>query len=158
MTSTDAQRMPDEGPLITPGAAKLVGGIAAMLVVLAVLAFALSPRSAPPPADVAADPWLARGREVFLSRCASCHGEKGRGDGPIARRISGPPPGDLTSGRWKHGGRPGEVLAVVRDGVPGTNMTGFGKYHVMGDDDIRAVAAYVFHLSGSAVPPELLPP
>jgi cytochrome c oxidase cbb3-type subunit III len=158
VTTTEPQRMPDEPPLISPAAAQIVGGIAAALVVLAALVFALSRRSEPPPAEIAADPWLARGREVYLSRCASCHGEKGRGDGPIARSVPGLPPGDLTGGRWKHGGKPEQVLAVVRDGVPETNMTGFGKYHVLGDDDIRAVTAYVFHLNGGAVPAELRAP
>jgi hypothetical protein len=50
------------------------------------------------------------------------------------------------------------VLAVVRDGVPDTNMSGFGKYHVLGDDDILAVTAYVFHLNGKTVPAKLRAP
>jgi mono/diheme cytochrome c family protein len=33
----------------------------------------------------AADP--ARGKTLFAERCASCHGEKGAGDGPIAAGL-----------------------------------------------------------------------
>src|SRR5262249_46289923 len=43
-------------------------------------------RQPPPPAppEVAGDPLLAQGRTIFLGRCATCHGNEGRGDGPIA--------------------------------------------------------------------------
>src|SRR6476661_2753667 len=64
------------------------GGVAA-------LGLLRSPAS-PPPASIAADPLLVEGRGVFLARCASCHGEGGRGDGPISRGLTGPPVGDLT--------------------------------------------------------------
>ena len=41
----------------------------------------------PPPPEVAADPLLVRGREIYLDRCASCHGPSGRGDGPLCQRA-----------------------------------------------------------------------
>src|SRR4051794_14065642 len=71
--------------------------------------FALRPRRGPPPAAIAGDPLLVRGREVYLDRCASCHGPTGRGDGPTARGLTGPPPRDLTKPPWKHGERPEQV-------------------------------------------------
>lgn len=43
----------------------------------------------------ASQPSLRRGREVFQSHCASCHGPQGRGDGPAGQRLK-PKPADLT--------------------------------------------------------------
>ena len=43
------------------------------------------------------------GRAIYLDRCKSCHGEGGKGDGPLAKGLSGPPVGDLTDDVWKHG-------------------------------------------------------
>ncbi len=34
---------------------------------------------------------VARGRQIYLQRCASCHGLTGEGDGPVARALSTPP-------------------------------------------------------------------
>ena len=40
---------------------------------------------------------LAEGRALYQSYCLVCHGEKGRGDGPMAGKI--PPPASYTSPR-----------------------------------------------------------
>jgi mono/diheme cytochrome c family protein len=41
------------------------------------------------------DAALASGRAVYLDKCAECHGEAGKGDGPQARMYD-PTPGNLT--------------------------------------------------------------
>ena len=46
---------------------------------------ALDPYPARPPS-------LARGAAVFQEQCVQCHGPAGRGDGPKARQLEGPPP------------------------------------------------------------------
>ncbi len=48
-------------------------------------------------------PQLAWGKEIFLTRCASCHGEDGKGDGPAASALK-VPPSDLTKISKNHGG------------------------------------------------------
>ena len=111
---------------------------------------------APPPPEVAADPLLLEGRSVYLSRCATCHGREGRGDGPIAGHLLGPPVGNISDGKWKHGGKPEEVLRVISKGVEGTRMAGWGL--VLEPDQIRAVTAYVFFLAKQPVPEELRQP
>ncbi len=110
----------------------------------------------PPPAEIAGDALLVEGRSLFLSRCVSCHGASGRGDGPIAKGISGPPPGNLVVSSWKHGDRPEQVLGVVTGGVPGTSMASWKD--VFDARERRAVAAYVYHLAGRPVPGELRAP
>lgn len=40
------------------------------------------------------DELMARGKEIFGSRCAMCHGDKGHGDGPAGKALK-PPPSDI---------------------------------------------------------------
>jgi mono/diheme cytochrome c family protein len=116
----------------------------------------LSKPPPPPPPEVARDPLLSRGREIYLGRCATCHGNEGRGDGPIAGNLLGPPVGNLTDNIWKHGDRPDQVKAVIRDGVPNTRMDGWSR--VLDPPDQSAIAAYVYYLARRTVPDELRQP
>ena len=123
----------------------------------AVLAYTLSRKPAgPPPAAIAGDPLLVRGRTIYQARCLSCHGEAGRGDGPTAKSLLGPPVGDFTDATWKHGDRPEQVVGVVARGVDKTAMSAWGG--VLDDPDLRAVSAYVYYLAGRPVPAELRAP
>ncbi len=107
----------------------------------------------PPPPEVANDPLLSEGRSIYFGRCATCHGSDGRGDGPIAANLLGPPVGNLTDNDWKHGDRPDQVMAVINGGVPNTRMTGWRN--VLDPPQVRAVAAYVYYLAKRPVPEEL---
>src|SRR2546429_2959335 len=40
-------------------------------------------------------PSLVRGAAVYQEQCAQCHGATGRGDGPKAKHLQGPPPASL---------------------------------------------------------------
>ncbi len=110
----------------------------------------------PPPPEVARDPLLTAGRLIYFARCATCHGSDGRGDGPIAANLPGPAVGNLTDNDWKHGDRPDQVIAVIRDGVANTRMTGWSN--AIDPPEIRAVAAYVYYLAKRPAPEELRKP
>ncbi len=43
------------------------------------------------------------GKDLYVLRCASCHGEGGKGDGPTVVALKNPP-ADLTKISKKHGG------------------------------------------------------
>ena len=58
---------------------------------------------------------VAAGRQAFQRYCAPCHGEDGKGGGPLAPRNVHPP--DLTDAEWAHGDTDGEIFASIRDGV-----------------------------------------
>jgi cytochrome c oxidase cbb3-type subunit 3 len=153
--SVDDSREPGARPDAKVARRVLLGVLG--LVIAGVLAFSLlrEPVGPPPPA-IAKDPLLVRGREVYLSRCVSCHGASGRGDGPIAKGLSGPPPGDLTDATWKHGDQPAQVLKVVSQGVKDTSMPGWRG--TLSAEDLRAVSGYVYFLAGRSVPDELRAP
>jgi high-affinity iron transporter len=86
-------------------------------------------------------PSLERGAVVYRERCAACHGESGRGDGPKAKTLKGPPPADFTDPAVMGGTTMLEIFRRVAIGVPGTAMPEFGEDLSL--EDRWAVAAYV---------------
>jgi mono/diheme cytochrome c family protein len=67
---------------------------------------------------------LLRGRDLFASHCAACHGEKGEGDGPAAASLKAPPASfrDLAHSDLF---APGEKFWIIRDGFPAVGMPAF---------------------------------
>ncbi len=92
----------------------------------------------PPPSR---PPSLARGAAVYRERCAACHGETGRGDGPKARSLKGPRPASLADPAVMGSTSLLEIFRKIAIGVPGTAMPEFAAD--LSDDDRWAVAAYV---------------
>ena len=86
-------------------------------------------------------PSLERGAVVFRERCAECHGEGGRGDGPKAKQLKGPPPANLTDPETMGGTTLLEIFRRIAIGVPGTAMPEFADDIPL--EDRWAVAAYV---------------
>ncbi|MGQ0685477.1 c-type cytochrome [Bradyrhizobium sp.] len=83
------------------------------------------------PAAVAADPVL--GRQLYGARCAQCHGEQGKGDGPAAEFVY-PRPRDFTLALFKvrstlSGQVPtdDDLFRVISEGLPGTSMPAWKK-------------------------------
>ena len=110
-------------------------------------------REEPIPPAVASDPLLLRGREIYIEKCLSCHGPSGQGDGPIAKGLTGPPPRNMVKEPWKYGERPEQVLAILADGAKDAQMPGWsGTY---GPDDLKAIAAYTYQITGKPVPEAL---
>ncbi len=62
---------------------------------------------------------IARGRAIYAERCAPCHGERGRGDGPAGAALA-PRPADLVLHAPQH--TDGELYFFISRGVPGTAM------------------------------------
>jgi mono/diheme cytochrome c family protein len=58
------------------------------------------------------------GRQMYISYCAACHGNEGKGDGPATPGLKAPPP-DLTSLAKRQDGKfPGSyVVTVLRNGA-----------------------------------------
>jgi high-affinity iron transporter len=89
-------------------------------------------------------PSLARGAVVYREQCAFCHGETGRGDGPKASSLPGPPPASLASPVEAGALSFDDVYRKITIGVAGTAMPEFEQ--TLTEDDRFAVAAYVLTL------------
>ena len=95
------------------------------------------------PAEAAA----SDGARVYAERCAVCHGDDGRGDGPAAAALV-PKPRNLRDAAYWKDRTPAAVVAVIHDGKPGTMMMGFRD--VLSDAEIAAVADYVRRFAPTA--------
>ncbi|MFL5459578.1 MAG: FTR1 family protein [Gemmatimonadales bacterium] len=84
-------------------------------------------------------PSLARGAQVFRTNCASCHGELGRGDGPMAKGMQ-PKPADLSDTAELRDQSPLDYYRRVSIGVVGTAMPAFETR--LSPEDRWAVALY----------------
>ena len=96
---------------------------------------------------------LARGQQVFSNmQCAACHGESGKGDGPLAEELSdseGVPirPANLTKRPLKSGKNPEAIYRSVMTGLDGTPMPSYGDS--LEPQEGWDLALYVFSLSES---------
>ncbi len=60
---------------------------------------------------------MAKARKIYAERCASCHGEKGNGDGPGAFAVK-PKPRDYTNAEWQKTVTDEELAkAIVKGGA-----------------------------------------
>lgn len=108
-----------------------------------------------------------RGRRLFLSdstKCYTCHGPQGRGDGPATLDYWPKPgsdekyalpglhdawghpqqPRDLTRGVYRGGRRPLDLYRRIHAGIKGTQMAGFGT--ALKDEQIWDIVNYVMSL------------
>lgn len=118
------------------------------LVALASLAALLTPAAA-----LAGD--AAAGKTAFVTNCASCHGESGKGDGPVGAALQ-PPPRDFTKADFKYdtdkdgkAGTDADLKNVIKNGAAEYGgsplMAPWGS--ILSDTDIDNVIAYIrtFH-------------
>jgi mono/diheme cytochrome c family protein len=96
------------------------------------------------------------GSQTYQTYCAVCHGDKAKGDGPLAESLRSRPP-DLTLEKKKHDGEfPTETLVRIVDGrnpvsgYGGGDMPRWGEAFKNSEDDeqvveqrIGAVVAYL---------------
>ena len=90
---------------------------------------------------------LEAGKQVYLKRCAECHGMEGKGDGPAAEYME-PRPRNFTAGQFKlRTTKSGELptdedlMRVVSRGVLGTPMPGWEG--ILSEGQRRQVIAYI---------------
>jgi predicted CXXCH cytochrome family protein len=83
------------------------------------------------PLKVSADN-LQTGREIFLARCANCHGVDGTGRTPVGQSLYPRVP-DLTSQPTQNLSD-GEIHYIIENGVQLTGMPAWGRLHQQSDD------------------------
>ena len=87
---------------------------------------------------------LKIGETIFQQRnlCFTCHR-------PDLGGLVGP---NLTDDYWLHGGKFSDVLKSITTGYPEKGMLPFGNGNHLSDDELVAVASYVFSKHGSNPP------
>ena len=83
---------------------------------------------------------LAFGQEIFISKCAACHGQKGEG-------TVGP---NMTDEYWLHGGSIKNIFRTVYNGVPDKGMISWSNQ--LRPSEIQAVSSYILTLKGTNPP------
>ncbi|MEC4721622.1 cytochrome c [Noviherbaspirillum sp. CPCC 100848] len=139
----------------------IVSGIAILSIFAAASLFLLPGGKAQAFIDPSDASLVARGRSVYASHCAACHGARLEGQPDWRTRLSNgrlpAPPHDASGHTWHH---PDNVLVdITRNGlVPGktapegyqSDMPAYAG--LLSDEEITAVLAYI----KSHWPPELL--
>ena len=87
---------------------------------------------------------LNRGKRIYDSNCAQCHGPTGAGDGFSAASLAIAPTNFRQQRLWEDGPRSG-ILRVLRDGIDGTMMASWRTR--LTEEEMGEVAAYVTQLS-----------
>jgi len=90
----------------------------------------------------AAEGDAAKGKSIYQSKCVTCHGPEGKGDGPVGKALK-PPAGDFSSAESKKRS-PEELQKIIENGVPKTSMVAWGKQ--LNETEIQDVLAYVLTL------------
>lgn len=84
-------------------------------------------------------PSLQTGADIFQANCASCHGEKGLGDGPAGVNLN-PAPSNLADLKGMSTIAPFQVYNTVKLGIPGTGMSPYTQFT---EEELWAIAFYV---------------
>lgn len=89
----------------------------------------------------------AKGKVLYEGKamCMNCHGQSGAGDGPLAPSLNPSPRNFHHHGFWRHRTE-GEVFWVIKYGIPGTAMIGFGDQ--LTDEEIWTIIQYERNFSG----------
>lgn len=133
----------------------------------ALFAAAQAVAGAPPPAQCpqprftgkAPDEYLARtnplasGTELRTAQrlyrgpggisCATCHGEKGDGQGPLSSQFD-PPPRNFQCAQTVNGIADGQLFWIIRFGSPGTSMPPHPK---LTDEEVWSLVLYLRRLA-----------
>ena len=104
----------------------------------------------PDPPRATAD-LLQRGKTLYgEAKCAECHGDGGKGDGPSAAQLRDDVgfrirPTDFSRGQFKGGSDVRDLFRVLSTGMDGTPMPSFAD--TLSDDERWAISYYVLSLS-----------
>lgn len=83
---------------------------------------------------------LAMGEASFKSSCASCHGEKGFGDGAGGAMLNPKPRNFHEKTGWKNGREISSMFKTLQEGIAGTGMNAFEFLPV---EELFAILYYI---------------
>ncbi|SNZ07982.1 Cytochrome C oxidase, cbb3-type, subunit III [Persephonella hydrogeniphila] len=85
---------------------------------------------------------IEKGKQIYATNCTACHGEQGRGDGPIASTLPVPPT-DLTYPVRSAGPKPEDTFRVLTVGLEGSPMP---KFDFLSEEDRWHLVSYIAYL------------
>jgi len=91
------------------------------------------------PVPAATEAQLTRGKALFETLCATCHGPTGKPPAVVAATLVRPP-ADLSDPEVVNFYSEAARLQIIRDGIPGTPMNGWKG--MLAEEDILAVFMY----------------
>jgi uncharacterized membrane protein/mono/diheme cytochrome c family protein len=92
---------------------------------------------------------LAFGRAIYEEKCVPCHGESGKGDGPVGITLN-PRPADLTQHAIPGVHTDGQLYSWITNGFPGSVMPPFRQ--ALSDDDRWNVVNFIRTLAPKTTP------
>ncbi|RME57840.1 MAG: cytochrome c [Candidatus Dadabacteria bacterium] len=89
-----------------------------------------------------------KGEELYQQRCVSCHGSKGKGDGPVAAGLpANMKPRDLTKGPFKVATSKEKTKEVIKKGGAAFGLNAMMPPQPdLSDSDLEALAEFVMSL------------
>lgn len=87
---------------------------------------------------------VEKGKVLYTTNCAACHGEKGDGNGPAGKMMN-PKPRNFADPAtvFKNGETPQKIFDTINNGLPGTAMAGFSR---LTDEEKSSLSHYVIKL------------
>ncbi len=89
---------------------------------------------------------LALGKKIYAKTCASCHGESGKGDGPVSSALKQKPAAFSDLAHSKFYSDQGRVY-IIKKGIKDTLMPGWES--TLSEKEIQVVYAYIRSLRSS---------
>lgn len=68
---------------------------------------------------------LAEGEKLYLTNCASCHGENGAGGGPASMGLNPAPRNFTSKDNWKNGTKLSNIYTTLQEGLPPSSMIAY---------------------------------
>jgi len=87
---------------------------------------------------------IERGKQIYATNCAACHGANGEGDGPVANTLPVPPT-DLTYPVRGAGPKPEDTFRVLTVGLEGSPMPAFDYLSEQDRWDLVSYIAYLMN-------------
>ncbi len=90
---------------------------------------------------------VAKGKDLFITQCAMCHGQGGRGDSPLGQTMYPPAP-DLAISRVQSKSD-GQLFWIIAHGINLSGMPAWGKDYggANEDDEIWGMVKYIRTIS-----------
>ncbi|HMU41713.1 MAG TPA: cytochrome c [Ignavibacteriaceae bacterium] len=90
--------------------------------------------------SIASPELVEKGKTLFQTSCASCHGETGQGNGPGGVALNPPPRNFTSTDGWKNSPLLSGIYKTLEEGIPGSGMI---SYNFLTPEDRFALAHYI---------------